>query len=426
MNFMFWSKVFNNITPHLYVKCLTFRILRLFFQQKIFLFLFCSEGKQVFDLKNMNTDFNSVCRTCLQSESNLTPLHHSKAAEMLIYCNFCKVCEDDGFPDKICQTCLELLEKSYSFKKLCQKSESILTKTFQDKQTFAIKNNSEDCNTQSSLDSSDDLRRNEIFNQITDLLKNEEGAADFSEGEAQIQEDFISFLDDPLPPPLPFQCENCSHSFKEEKDLKIHQSVHNSDLTCLACSKKFKGSCKYFFLLFFQAFLDRQSLKRHLKIHLTQKPHVCKICSKSFSESYALVKHLRRHSGIPREKRHVCGECGQGFSEPYYLKVHVRKHTGERPLACPDCDKTFADPRSLKTHVMIHSGERPFKCNYCSKSFIQNANLTKHLRVHTGEKPYACGLCDKRFTQSSNLEKHKKVYKCRRKCRNGENVSFCQ
>ncbi|XP_044270017.1 zinc finger protein 271-like [Tribolium madens] len=369
---------------------------------------------------NMNSDvtvlpdFNAVCRTCLQSESNLTPLYHSKAAEMLIYCNFCKlkVFEDDGLPDQICQTCFEMLEKSFSFKQLCKKSESVLEKALtknnsgqqplfsnesQEKQTFTLKNHPEDCHTQeSSLDSSDDLRRNEIFNQITDLLKNDENAADFSEGEAHIQEDFISFLDEPLPPPLPFQCDNCSHSFNQENDLKIHRSIHNSDLSCLACSKKFKG---------------RQSLKRHLKIHLTQKPHVCKICSKSFSESYALVKHLRRHSGIPREKRHICEECGQGFSEPYYLKVHVRKHTGERPLACPDCDKTFADPRSLKTHLMIHSGERPFKCNYCSKSFIQNANLTKHLRVHTGEKPYACDLCDKRFTQSSSLEKHKKVHK---------------
>jgi hypothetical protein len=57
-----------------------------------------------------------------------------------------------------------------------------------------------------------------------------------------VRDDLISFLEKPLPPPLPYQCQHCSQSFTEENDLKIHQSVHNSELICLACRKTFTGN----------------------------------------------------------------------------------------------------------------------------------------------------------------------------------------
>lgn len=72
-----------------------------------------------------------------------------------------------------------------------------------------------------------------------------------------MSEDFISFLDIPLPPPLQHQCQNCSQSFSEENDLKVHQSVHNSDLTCLACSKKFSGLCYKQFVVIYVELIYR-------------------------------------------------------------------------------------------------------------------------------------------------------------------------
>ncbi|XP_063910484.1 gastrula zinc finger protein XlCGF52.1-like [Zophobas morio] len=331
----------------------------------------------------------AICRTCLQTSGRLTPLTDSKATEMLRDCNFCNVSENDGLPTQICCTCLQILEQCYSFRQLCRRSESTLRKALErnDKSQPNYKNKSE-ISQDNSCDSSDsrDLVKSQVKAEedcnTLELSENEE---------MSLREDLISFLDEPLPPPLRHQCQTCTQSFNEESDLKIHTSVHNPDLVCTSCSKKFTR---------------RQALKRHLKIHLTQKPHTCKICSKSFPESYALVKHLRHHSGVPREKKHFCEECGQGFSEPYYLKVHMRKHTGERPLVCATCQKTFADPRSLKTHVMIHNGDKPHKCTFCPKSFIQNAHLTRHLRVHTGEKPFVCSICDVKFSQSSALQKH--------------------
>lgn len=46
---------------------------------------------------------------------------------------------------------------------------------------------------------------------------------------------------------------------------------------------------------------------------MLHKPHICQICGKGFSESHALTKHTRIHTGQPREKKHVCTECGQGY-----------------------------------------------------------------------------------------------------------------
>lgn len=245
---------------------------------------------------------------------------------MLNYCNFCEIRENDGFSSQICYSCLKILEQSYAFKQQCKNTEMRLKKI---QMKLAVTDENFTDFADHDLET-DDVCKNQPFGVTA--------------------EDLISFLDQPLPPPLQFPCGQCAQSFDNPSDLKVHQSVHGTDLVCLICFKKFTG---------------RQVLKRHLKIHFLKKSHLCKICGKTFAESHALTKHLRHHSGVPREKKHICEECGQSFSEPYYLNIHLRKHTGERPLVCQQCNKTFADPRSFKIHLMVHNGEKPFECRFC-------------------------------------------------------------
>ncbi|XP_018564714.1 zinc finger protein 501-like [Anoplophora glabripennis] len=372
----------------------------------------------------MNTantlDFDIICRICLKNEPEIKSLFASCAAHMLNFCQFLEVNENDELPSNICITCHKSVQDSYDLKQKCIISnktlKTILENASENEQSLYVFEKEEICTQEVKCTkcnmhfSSEELLNEhilnddkvEITNESSKLLDAEEtndnDKTHFDENKTYIQnsdDELTSFLE-ARTTSWPYKCTQCTQSFIEEKDLNLHKSTHTSgDPVCVVCNKNFR---------------TRQMLKRHMKIHMVHKPHICQHCGKGYAESHSLTKHMRKHLGIPREKKHFCDECGQGFSEPYYLNVHIRKHTGERPLKCEMCDKSFADPRSLKAHNMMHSGEKPYKCHICSKSFSQSVNLTKHIRVHTGEKPYICTICDKTFTQSSSLQKHHRTH----------------
>ncbi|XP_018522031.1 zinc finger protein 70 [Lates calcarifer] len=110
-----------------------------------------------------------------------------------------------------------------------------------------------------------------------------------------------------------------------------------------------------------------------------QKPYKCPCCTKCFSLTKTLVRHVRIHT---EDKPYQCQFCGRNFCQKSDLVNHTRIHTGERPYQCQECNKSFAQKGNLVVHMRKHTGEKPYQCKECSCSFGQKSSLDCHIQSH--------------------------------------------
>lgn len=112
-----------------------------------------------------------------------------------------------------------------------------------------------------------------------------------------------------------------------------------------------------------KAFSEQRILKRHLKIHMENKPHQCDQCEMSFAESSNLTKHKKKHTGELRNikgKPHLCSVCGRAFKWASSLSKHMKYHTGHKLLSCEYCGKQYVEVNKLEIKLISITRLRVF------------------------------------------------------------------
>jgi uncharacterized Zn-finger protein len=82
--------------------------------------------------------------------------------------------------------------------------------------------------------------------------------------------------------------------------------------------------------------------------------------------------------------------CEMIFPKKCILEDHIRAHNGEKPYICSVCKKGFTQLGNLKNHEKNHvSKPKSYQCELCPKTFTSKSylNVTLYLPLDTYELP---------------------------------------
>ncbi|KAL3863197.1 hypothetical protein ACJMK2_004963 [Sinanodonta woodiana] len=225
-----------------------------------------------------------------------------------------------------------------------------------------------------------------------------------------------------------FQCSVCEKSFAKVKYLNLHKKRHIPDddraFKCPKCSKGFSRSSE---------------LERHINIHSNNRQFVCDICQQSFIQKGHLMTHKLTHTG---EKPYQCKYCNQGFTTGSNRKIHELKHSGATSYECTICKKNFHHRAAWMTHRVSHTKllqvskieeanevmkddvQSKFICDICGKVYQSNSGLKLHMDRHQEDKPFSCNICSRDYQSKNLLQEHLKIHQ-KKKSEESIACEFC-
>lgn len=327
-------------------------------------------------------DISNRCRACL-SETSLNPIFKDQEDEEKYESIFSlitgvSISRKDEISLQICTKCVNFINKSIEFRRMCEESTKSLIQRLSDGVC---------CGKNEKMIDETNKPETYVYININNYFKWENS-------------DMPTMIDDYNDEaPTGFVNENKKLNIKTNNcKNKILSKVSNdagSNIECTICRKVMK----------------LKSYKKHYKRH-TGFDIVCEYCGKKFISHIKLRGHWKAKHGY--EKTDKCSFCDYRASNNELVKIHERLHTGEKPYICKECGVGFHRNSTYLQHLPIHYTEKTVKCDQCPAMFKSTTFMRIHKnRCHKINKyQYICGLCKNSFARRYNVVKHLKRIHC--------------
>ena len=240
------------------------------------------------------------------------------------------------------------------------------------------------------------------------------------DGEAGRFEDLDLAVSDEAPSPLAEDDLDYPPEPKDVQPLKGKDGKRKK-FPCRVCPKTY---CN-------RTHLTRHEQKKHNLSTIRKFVEVkCELCSLTFANNIAKMKHVRMHDLNDEENGRTVSAIGNGTKPllnppviptkdgdlPNHMGGIARKmRKGTGNFRCVVCDKVVSRKSGLENHIStFHSTQpKPFSCETCGKCFADVDSVSAHEEsVHEKFDPwrYGCAICGKRVPNMTRLRVHKIVH----------------